>query len=130
VSQRCRRVKLNSVLRLAVAPLAGLALVASVLAARQLPTDAQFVKDAAFEYPYVRVGGETLRLAVGGRVYNQQNMIIPPNSAPPTAAVLYKTDFSGQISQIWILTDEEAKGYVRKPFKTLSDPAAGGGKKQ
>jgi len=117
-------------LRLAIGLLACVGLAAGVVAARQLPTDAQFAKDAAFDYPNVRVGGDTLRLAVGGRIYNQDNIIIPPNSAPATAAVLYKTDFRGEISQIWLLTDEEAKGYARKPFKTLDPRGPDAEKKQ
>jgi hypothetical protein len=32
-----------------------------------------------------------------------------PNTAPSSAAVLYKVDTNGEISQIWILTPEEAK---------------------
>jgi hypothetical protein len=32
-----------------------------------------------------------------------------PNTAPRSADVLYKVDTNGEISQIWILTPEEAK---------------------
>jgi len=130
VLQPPRRLKPKRILRLAIALLACVGLAAGVVAGRQLPTDAQFTKDAAFAYPNVRVGSDTLRLAVGGRIYNQDNIIIPPNSAPATATVLYKTDFRGEISQIWILTDEEAKGYARKPFKTLDPRGPDGQKKQ
>jgi len=102
------------------------ALIATALAARQLPPDARFTEDAVFDYPYVTVGGNTLRLAVGGKIYNQRNMIITPTSAPSTAAALYKTDFRGEISQVWILTDEEAADYARNPPKSSGDAGAGG----
>ena len=123
--QRIHRVTLNFAPALAIGFLACLGLVAAVIAARQLPADAQFAEDAEFEYPNVKIGDDTLRMAVGGKVYNQDNIIIPPNSAPPTAAVLYRIDFRGEISQIWILTDEEAKDYARRPAKTL-DPSGTG----
>jgi hypothetical protein len=46
---------------------------------------------------------------VGSKIYNEQNLIIMPNTAPSSAAILYKVDINGEISQIWILTPEEAK---------------------
>ena len=91
-------------------------------AARQLPDNARFAKNAGFAYPYVKIGANVLRLAVGGKIYNQSNLIIVPVSAPPVANVLYKTDMNGEISQIWILTDEETKTYGRKPFKPAAQP--------
>jgi hypothetical protein len=98
---------------MAVSLAVSLALLGSVLAfaARTLPADAKFVKGAQFSHPYVQLGKETLRLAVGGKIYNEQNLIIVPAAAPATADVLYKTDTNGQISQIWILTDEESQAY-------------------
>jgi len=83
-------------------------------AARTLPSDANFASDAEFNYPYFTAGKQTLRLAVGARIYNERNLIIMPATAPAKASVLYKTDFNGQVSRVWILTDEEAKAYSDK----------------
>ena len=78
-------------------------------AERQLPHDGKYVKDAQFNYPFVKMGKQVLRLAVGGKIYNEQNLIIMPVSAPGKADVLYRVDLNGEISQIWILTPEESK---------------------
>jgi hypothetical protein len=78
-------------------------------AQRQLPQDGKYVKKAQFNYPFVKLGKEILRLAVGGKIYNEQNLIIMPNTAPSTADVFYRVDINGEISQIWILTPEESK---------------------
>jgi hypothetical protein len=84
-------------------------------AARTLPKDAGFAKAAAFDYPNVKVGNKTLRLAVGSRIRNEHNLIIMPVAAPKTANVLFKTDGHGEISEIWILTDEESQSYSPPP---------------
>ena len=81
----------------------------TVDAERQLPHDGKYVKDAQFNYPFVKMGKQVLRLAVGGKIYNEQNLIIMPVSAPGKADVLYRVDLNGEISQIWILTPEESK---------------------
>jgi hypothetical protein len=80
-------------------------------AQRQLPQDGQYVKRAEFNYPFVKLGKKVLRLAVGSRIYNDQNLIIVPNAAPRSADVLYKIDINGEISQIWILTPDESKAF-------------------
>jgi hypothetical protein len=84
-------------------------LAGQVCAQRQLPQDAKYIKQAQFNYPFVKLGKQILRLAVGGKIYNEQNLIIMPNTAPGTADVFYRVDFNGEISQIWILTSEESK---------------------
>ena len=87
---------------------------AVALAARPLPGDAKFAVDAEFSYPYVRVNKHTLRLAVGVRIYNERNLIVMPAAVPPKANVLFKTDINGDVSRVWILTDDEAKAYQDK----------------
>jgi hypothetical protein len=78
-------------------------------AQRTLPPDGKYVKAAEFNYPYVKLGKQVVRLAVGGKIYNEQNLIIMPATAPAKANVWYRLDFNGEISQIWILTPDEAK---------------------
>ena len=78
-------------------------------AQRTLAPDAKYIAKAQFNYPFVKVGKQVLRLAVGSKIYNEQNLIIMPNTAPRSADVLYKVDTNGEISQIWILTPEESK---------------------
>ena len=83
----------------------------AVLAARVLPSDAKFAEDAEFSYPYVTANKQTLRLAVGVRIYNEHNLIVMPATVPPKAKVLLKIDINGDVSRVWILTDDEAKAY-------------------
>ena len=83
-------------------------------AQRQLPQDAKYVKRAEFNYPFVKLGKQLLRLSVGSRIYNEQNLIIMPTTAPATADVVYKPDLNGEISQIWILTPEESKAIAAR----------------
>jgi len=92
--------------------LALLGLAAVAPAGRQLPDDAKFAKAAEFNHPYFKFGTRILRLAVGGKIFNEQNIIITPAAAPAKANVLYKTDFYGDISAVWILSDEDAKPYL------------------
>jgi hypothetical protein len=87
---------------------------AVALAERPLPGDAKFAEDAEFSYPYVRANKRTLRLAVGVRIYNERNLIVMPATAPAKANVLFKTDINGDVSRVWILTDDEAKVYQDK----------------
>ena len=96
--------------RLGAAAVIGFCLFAGqVCAQRQLPQDGKYVKQAQFNYPFVKLGKQILRLAVGGKIYNEQNLIIVPNAAPGSADVFYRVDFNGEISQIWILTPAESK---------------------
>ena len=85
------------------------------IAARQLPNDVVFVKDARLRSPFVKVDDRVLRLAVGSRIYNEQNLIIMSGTAPARANVLYRTDMNGEISHLWILTDDETQYFSDNP---------------
>jgi hypothetical protein len=89
-----------------------------VPAARTFPPDVTFAKGAIFDYPFLQMGSKTLRLAVGSRIYDQNNRILVPASAPAAANVLYKTDSNGEIFKVWILTDQETQAFIKKPFST------------
>ncbi len=78
-------------------------------AARDFPQQAKRGTITAHQYPQYRIGSSTYRLAAGGRIYNEQNMIIMPASLQkPKAEVMYRLDFRGELSAIWLLTPEEA----------------------
>ena len=92
-------------------------------AVRDFPQNARRGTITEHQYPHYRIGTATYRLAAGGRIFNQQNMIIMPASLPARAAeVMYQVDFTGQLSTIWLLTKEEA---ALHPKPTTSRPAAG-----
>ncbi len=97
--------KVSSVLGL----LAWLLLSPLAQAARDFPQDAQRGTITAHQYPNYRIGSTTYRLAPGGRIFNQQNLIIMPVSlSRAQAEVMYRIDYLGELSEIWLLTPEEA----------------------
>ena len=96
-------------LRRALAIAALCALAGHAAAERQLPQDGKYAKKIELNYPSVKVGKKTFRMAVGGKIYNEQNLIIMPTAAPKTADVLYRLDMNGEVQQLWILTPEESK---------------------
>jgi hypothetical protein len=59
------------------------------------------------QLPEVTIDGKTMRLAPGARIVNTGNLSITPNQVPANSRVRYKTDASGQISQVWILPAEQ-----------------------
>jgi hypothetical protein len=86
----------------------------AVLAARNFPQSAQRGELTAHQYPYYIIDKKTLRLAVGGKIYNHHNMIIMPVSLQAQKAeIMYSLDFNGQLSAIWLLTGEEAAKYPK-----------------
>lgn len=97
---------------LLVAPPAG--------AERSFPPNAQRGEIQEQQYPYYLISQKTYQIAAGGRIYNEQNLIVMPASLPAqTLQVMYMLDFMGQISKIWLLTPAEAKKY---PKPKLTDP--------
>ena len=84
------------------------------LADRQLPGDATLAKAATFAYPNLTANGKTLRVGVGARIYDVNNLIIMPAAVPAKVNVLFKTDMNGDVSRVWIITDQEAAAYAKK----------------
>ena len=93
-----------------------LALVATVHAQlpRQLPSNGKLGELAGKQpYPLVLIGGKTLRLAPGGRIFDQHNRTIVHEALPEQAAVLFVDDMNGDISRIYILRPEELEQLTR-----------------
>jgi hypothetical protein len=86
-----------------------------VFSARNFPEKAVRGEMKAHSYPYVKIGDKTLRLAPGGRIFNEQNLIIMPASLQSqTAQIMYTTDMNGDLSRVWLLTAQEASQYPIK----------------
>jgi len=81
----------------------------------QLPADARYGEMKAFTYPEATIGKLSLRLSPGARIYNTQNLIVMPATVAAPAQVLYKLDMQGQVSQMWLLTPEEAAAAKKRP---------------
>ena len=78
-------------------------------AERVFPDQARRGDIKAYQYPAMKIGDRVYRLAAGSRLYNQQNLIIMPASLQiQTAPVMYILDIGGDLSRIWLLTQDEA----------------------
>lgn len=85
----------------------------TALAERGFPPAAKRGELKAHQYPHYRIGKTTYRISAGGRIFNEQNMIIMPVSLQrQTAQVMYQVDMNGQLSALWLLTRDEASKHA------------------
>jgi len=92
---------LASMLALACATQAG--------AERNFPEQAKRGDMTAYQYPSMKIGDNVYRLSPGSRIFNYNNLIIMPASLETQAApVMYMLDTRGDLSSIWLLTEDEA----------------------
>ncbi|MGZ8197477.1 MAG: hypothetical protein ACXWUH_15680 [Burkholderiales bacterium] len=57
--------------------------------------------------PMVKIGSRVLRLAPGALIYDQQNRSIVHADLPPSVDVYYTKDTAGNVTRIYILTEQE-----------------------
>jgi hypothetical protein len=79
-----------------------------------LPANARYGELKDLRYPQAQIGDKVLRLGPGAKIYNPQNLIIMPATAPSQASVLYRLDINGEITEMWLLTAEEAAAAKRR----------------
>ena len=92
-----------------VASMLALACATQAWAERNFPEQAKRGELRAYEYPSMKIGDRVYRLAPGSRIINQQNLIIMPASLQvQTAPIMYMLDIGGDLSRIWLLTEDEA----------------------
>jgi hypothetical protein len=72
-------------------------------------------------YPLLQIDKKILRLAPGGRIYDQHNRIIVHGSLPDSASVLLIPDMHGDISRLYILLPAEVE---RVKLNLPAQPAA------
>ena len=97
---------------------AGLLWMPAPAIARDFPQDARRATLQWHHYPQYRIGSTTYRLTIGGRIYNEQNLVIMPVSLQrQKAEIMYRTDSKDQLTTIWLLTPEEAR-MIPKPGVT------------
>ena len=77
-------------------------------AARSFPQNARRGTITEHQYPHYKIDSSVYRIAAGGRIFNQHNLIIMPASFYGKAEVMYRLDINGELSAIWLLTREEA----------------------
>ena len=76
---------------------------------RQLPANGQLgaLVGQQQPFPLVQIDDKILRLAPGGRIYDQHNRTIVHGSLPGSAAVLFVQDMNGDLSRVYILRSDE-----------------------
>ncbi len=76
---------------------------------RQLPANGRLGELTGQQQPFplLQIGDQVVRLAPGGRIYDENNRIITHGALPPSAAVLFVQDMNGDISRVYILRADE-----------------------
>jgi hypothetical protein len=84
-----------------------LGLASGLAQARPFPETAESGTLKGYDLPMVKIGRETLRLAPGARIFNETNMIVFATALPESAKVLYQSDITGMLLNLWLLSDDE-----------------------
>jgi hypothetical protein len=76
---------------------------------RQLPADGKLgdLVGQQQPFPLLQINEQVVRLAPGGRIYDQHNRTILHTFLPEQATVLFVQDMNGDISRVYILRPEE-----------------------
>lgn len=82
---------------------------------RMLPADVRPGALKDYQYPEVNISGSWYRLAPGARMMDQRNMTILPAMLQKPGPVAYTLDAYGLVTQLWLLTPQEAAAL--KPVK-------------
>jgi hypothetical protein len=56
----------------------------------------------------VEIDGQRMQLAPGALIHDPNNRLVLPTAIPPGAIVKYKIDVQGEVSDVWILSPQEA----------------------
>jgi hypothetical protein len=77
---------------------------------RPLPADGRLGELASQQqqpFPLLQINKKVVRLAPGGRIYDQQNRMIVHGSLPDAASVLFIEDLNGDIVRMYLLLPAE-----------------------
>ena len=82
---------------------------------RQLPSGGKLgeLVNQQQPFPLLQINNQVVRLAPGGRIYDQNNRTILHTLLPERAAVLFVQDMNGDISHVYILRPEELEQLQR-----------------
>jgi hypothetical protein len=82
--------------------------VAQTITVRTLPEDAKRAYLSHVRENVLSLDGVQTRLAPGGQIRGQNNLLVLPTNVPRESLVKYQLDRSGELYRAWILTAEEA----------------------
>ena len=86
---------------------------------RQFPAGAKFGELVGpQQYPLLQIGDRVLRLAPGGRIYDENNRMIVHVYLPARAYVVYAEDMNGDVSRVYILRPDELAQIQASPAAT------------
>jgi hypothetical protein len=82
---------------------------------RQLPASGTLGQLVGQQHPFplVQINDQVVRLAPGGRIYDQHNRTILHTFLPERATVLFVQDMNGELSRVYILRPEELEQLQR-----------------
>lgn len=82
---------------------------------RQLPAEGRLgeLVNQQQPFPLLQIDNQVVRLAPGGRIYDQNNRTILHTLLPERATVLFLQDMNGDISHVYILRPEELERFQR-----------------
>lgn len=76
---------------------------------REFPPDTRFGVLEMIVFPSARLDGNPATLAPGARIRGESNALVLPQQVSGARAVRYRTDFLGQLRDIWLLTGQETE---------------------
>ena len=74
---------------------------------RNLPEDAPRAYLSHIRESLFSLDGRETKLAPGGQIRGQNNLLVLPAAVPKESLVKYQLDKSGELYRVWILTKEE-----------------------
>lgn len=82
---------------------------------RHFPDATQLGRIRFGQFPEATLGRKAVRLGAGARIYNQDNLIVPPVSVHGKSFVVgYLAGPTGEITTVWILSEEEYRALRRR----------------
>ena len=97
--------------------------VAAQTLTRALPDDAPRAYMSHVRENLLSIDGQETRLAPGGQIRGQNNLLVLPAAVPKDSLVKYQLDRSGELYRAWILTkEEEARPDRSSPASTQGRP--------
>ncbi len=88
---------------------------------RNIPKDAKAGQLTHLQENVFSLDGQKVRLAAGGTIRGENDLLITPMTVKRDSIVRYTVDADGNLDKVWVLTPEEAKNVNigwRMPWST------------
>lgn len=92
----------------------------AALGGRNFPAGTLRGRFVVLAWPEIQLDGQAERMAPGGRIRDANHMLVMPAAVTgQNLAVNYRRDAAGMVSEVWILTPEEARAKRESAEKPL-----------